>query len=127
MSGSDCEKRRLIAFLADEDLNGNIVDGLRESQPPVKLVTVKEAGLISHPDSEILEWAAAQGRVVVSSDENTMIAEAYERVRRRLPMPGVIIVPQDYSIGAAIEDLALIGYCGDPMDLTDQVRFIHSI
>src|SRR5687767_4532206 len=109
------------------NLNGNIISGLRESQTPVKLVTAKEAGLMAHPDSELLEWAAEQGRVVVSSDENTMIAEAYERVRRGSAMPGVIIVPQGYSVGDAIEDLALIGYCGDPIDLADQVRFIHSI
>ncbi len=56
-----------------------------------------------------------------------MIAEAYERVRGGLLMPGLIIVPQDYSIGEAIEDLALIGYCGDPIEFADQVRFIHSI
>lgn len=117
----------MIAFLADEDLNGKIIDGLRESLTSVKLVTAKEAGLMAHPDAEILEWAAAQGHVVVSSDENTMIAEAYERVRSLMPMPGVIIVPQDYPIGDAIEDLALIGYCGDPIEFADQVRFIHSI
>lgn len=117
----------MIAFLADEDLNGKIIDWLRELQTPVNLVTAKEAGLMAHPDSKILEFAAEEGCVVVSSDENTMIAEAYERVRCGLPMPGVIIVPQGYSIGDAIEDLALIGFCGEPSDLTDQVRYIHSV
>ncbi len=38
----------MIAFLADEDLNGNIIGGLRESQTPVNLVTAKEAELMAH-------------------------------------------------------------------------------
>ena len=82
---------------------------------------------MAHPDAEILEWAASHGRVVVSHDVNTMISAACERVRNQTPMPGLIIVPQEFAIGEAIDGLVLIAHCGEPGDLIDQVRFVQSI
>lgn len=37
-----------------------------------------------------------------------MRAHAEERLRVELPMAGVVLVPQEYPIGRAIDDLALI-------------------
>lgn len=117
----------MIAFLTDEDLNGNIIEALRDIEPSLDLMTAKDAGLMAHPDQQVLEWAASHARVVVSHDVNTMIHAAYERVRNRKPMPGLIIVPQQMAIGEAIEGLVLIAQCGEPGDLADQVRFVQSI
>ncbi len=117
----------MTAFLTDDDLNGNIIEALREVEPSIDLVTAKEAGLMAHPDAELLAWAATHGRVVVSHDVNTMIKAAYERVRNLASMPGLIIVPQEFAIGEAIDGLVLIAHCGEPADLADQARFFQSI
>jgi predicted nuclease of predicted toxin-antitoxin system len=37
------------------------------------LVRVQEVGLRTADDPDILEWAAAQGRVLVTRDRDTMI------------------------------------------------------
>ena len=80
----------MLPLAADESLSGRIIRGLRRRLPNVDLVTAREAGLAGRPDPEVLEWAASEGRVLVTEDENTMIGFARDRVKAGLPMPGVI-------------------------------------
>lgn len=98
-----------VRYLFDEDFNGRIVRGVRRRASPLDTVTVQEAGLRDAPDPAVLEWAAAEGRVVVSHDHRTMRAYAEERLTAGLPMTGLILVRQDYPLGQAIDDLVLIG------------------
>jgi len=55
-----------FAFLADENINPEVVDGLRALG--CDLVTVDELGLAAAPDDLILRRAQAGGRVVVTHD-----------------------------------------------------------
>lgn len=61
-------------------------------------------------------------RVLLSRDYRTMMPFALERVAQELPMPGVIIVSQDFPIRTAIEELEFIAQCGEPEDFVDKVR-----
>ena len=97
-----------VKFLFDEDFNGRVVRGLRRRLPNLDTRTVPQVGLRKAPDPTILEQAASEGRVVVSHDHNTMRYYAEERLMDGLPMPGLILVRQDYLIGQAIEELVLI-------------------
>jgi Domain of unknown function (DUF5615) len=54
----------MLRLLIDEDVHGDIVDGLRRRQPALDLVRVHDIGLSRTPDPLILEWAAQQGRVL---------------------------------------------------------------
>jgi len=98
-----------VRYLFDEDFNGRIVIGVRRRVPTLDTVTVPEAGLKEAVDPAVLEWAAVEGRVVVSHDHKTMRAYAEERLMAGLPMAGLILVRQDYPLGQAIDDLVLIG------------------
>jgi hypothetical protein len=97
-----------VRYLFDEDLNGRIVRGLRRRVPRLDAQTVQSAGLARAPDTDVLQWAATKRRVLVSHDHRTMRAHAEERLRIELPMAGLVLVPQEYPIGRAIDDLALI-------------------
>jgi hypothetical protein len=66
----------MLRLLIDEDVHGDIVAGLRRRQPGVDVVRVQEVGLAHTPDPVILEWAAGQGRVVVSVDKKTLAFDA---------------------------------------------------
>jgi len=85
----------VISLLSDESFSGVIIDELRRVHPALDLLTASEAGLLHRPDPEVLAFAAQHGRLVVASDEQTMIGHAYERVRAGLPMPGLIHASQD--------------------------------
>ncbi len=98
----------MLRLAADEDLDNRIVSGVRERNPDVDIVRVQEAGLSGKDDPTVLEWAAAEGRVLFTHDVNTMTAHAYRRTKNGEPMPGLFAVPRKVPTGAAIDDILLI-------------------
>jgi predicted nuclease of predicted toxin-antitoxin system len=114
----------VLRLLIDEDVHGDVVKGLRRRQQAVDLVRAQDVGLRHTPDAVLLEWAAQQGRVVVSVDKKTLAVDAWDRVARGLPMPGVAILRTLLTIGQAIDDLELIALAGNPDDFRDQVIYL---
>lgn len=72
------------------------------------VVRVRDVGLAQAPDPRILEWAAGEGRVLLTHDRSTMPGFAYERVRSGLSMPGVVEAPRRLPIGRAVDELELL-------------------
>ena len=114
----------MLRLLIDEDVHGDILNGLRRRQLALDMVRVQDVGLSHTPDPIILEWAAQQGRVVVSVDKKTLAVDAWDRVARGLPMPGVAILRILLSIGQAIDEMELIALAGTPDDFQDQVIYL---
>ncbi len=83
----------MLRLVSDENFNGDIVRGLLRRHAELELVRVQDVGLMQTPDPDILEWAASQGRVLLSHDASTVPPAAYGRVGDGKPMPGVFIVP----------------------------------
>lgn len=114
----------MLRLAADENFNNNIVRGLLRRRPGADLVRVQDVGLSGADDPTVLEWAAEQGRVVVSHDVSTLRNHAYARVAAGLKMPGVFEVPNTLSIGRAIDDLLLIVECSLEGEWQGQVRYL---
>jgi predicted nuclease of predicted toxin-antitoxin system len=114
----------MLPLAADGSVHGHITRGLRRSEPDIDLVRVEEAGLRGSMDPIVLEWAAAEGRVLVTQDERTMVGFAWDRVRAGLPMPGVVVRGKSVTIRRALDELLVIACCGQPEDFKDQVRFL---
>lgn len=95
----------MIRFALDEDFNENIVDGFSARVGPVDILDAKDAGMRGASDEEVLEWAARQGRVLLSHDRQTLVPKAGDRIKAGLPMPGLIVMPQQRSMGRCIDDL----------------------
>jgi hypothetical protein len=112
----------MIRFLTDEDFDGRIVRGLRRHYPEIDLLRIQDAGLRTHHDRFILDNAAEMKRVLLSHDVRTMYTYALERISRSQPMPGVILVDQNYPIRTAVQEIAIIALCGEPEELMDKVR-----
>ena len=53
---------------------------------------VQDVDLSGADDPTVLDWAAQQGRVVLTHDVATMISFAYERTQAELSMPGLFEV-----------------------------------
>ena len=100
-----------LHFLADENFDNDIVRGLLHRQPDLDLVRVQDVGLLEMDDTIILEWAAQEGRILLTHDFRTIGTHAYARVRSGLPMPGVFLVSQSDPIGTTIEDILLLSEC----------------
>ncbi len=91
-----------MIFLADENLETELLVQLRRHSPEIDVIDVRDVGLVQTPDEEILQWAADNGPVVITHDVNTMRGIADDRVRAGLPMSGAIIVLDHISFGTAI-------------------------
>jgi len=78
----------MLLLVADENFNNDIVRGLLRRKPDLDIVRVQDVGLRGEEDPVILEWAAQEGRVLLTPDAATMTYFAYERVRAGKPLPG---------------------------------------
>ena len=114
----------MLRLASDENFNGDIVRGLLRRHIELDIVRVQDVGLMQTPDPDILEWAASQGRVLLSHDVSTVPPAAYQRVGDGKPMPGVSIVPDRMAIGQAIDELLLLSLEVDPGEWKDQVLFL---
>lgn len=114
----------MVRFLADENLNNQIVRGVLRQNSNVDIVRVQDMGLSGADDPKVLEWAAQQGRVVLTHDVATMITFAYERIEAGLSMPGLFEVSRRVPIGLAIEEIILIAECSIEGEWEGQVRFL---
>lgn len=113
-----------LRFAADENFNADIVRGVLRRRPSTSIVLAQEVGLGGATDEVVLEWTARNGRILLTHDVRTMTRHAYDRVRRRLPMPGVIEASRRVPLAVAIEDLLLIAECSTPEEWEGQVRYL---
>lgn len=81
-------------------------------------------GVSGTDDPTRLEWAAQQGRVLLTHDVSTITRFAYERVREGKPMPGVFELRRGIPIGRAIEDIILLVECSLEGEWEGQVRYL---
>lgn len=114
----------MLRLVSDENFNGDIVRGLLRRHPELDLVRVQDVGLMQTPDPEILEWAATQGRVLLSHDVSTVPPAAYQRVGDGKLMPGVLILPDHMAIGQAIDEIVFLSLDVEPDEWKDQVLFL---
>ena len=63
-----------VRFLADENLDADIIQGLRSREPAIDILDVKTAGLRGATDPALLELAVRQDRVLIAYDRNTIDA-----------------------------------------------------
>jgi len=114
----------MLRLAADENFNNDIVRGLLRREPELDIVRIQDVGLSGVDDPTVLEWAAQEGRVLLTHDVSTITKYAYERVRAGQAMPGVFEVSRDVPIGRAIEDILLLAKCSLDGEWEGQVRYL---
>src|SRR5215210_886988 len=98
----------MLRLATDEDFNNRILRGLLRRRPDLDIVRVQDAGLAGRGDAEVLEWAAREGRVLLTHDVTTMKRHVGERAAAGLRMPGVFEVSQHTPIALVIKDILLL-------------------
>lgn len=113
-----------MRFLADENLNNDIVRGLLRRKSDLDIARVQDVGLSGADDPAVLEWAAKEGRVLFTHDVCTITRFAYERVSAGKAMPGVFEVSRELPLSLVIEDILLLAECGLEGEWEGQVRYL---
>ncbi len=114
----------MLLLAVDENFNNDIVRGILRRKPDVEIARIQDVGLSGADDPTVLEWAAQEGRVLLTHDVSTITHYAYERVREGKPMPGVFEISRDLQIGRAIDDLLLLVECSLDGEWEGQVRYL---
>jgi hypothetical protein len=114
----------MVLLFIDNDVTDIVVQAVLDHYRDVDLVRARDVGLEMADDPVLLEWAAANERVTISSDSATMTAAAHDRLRFGLVMPGLVILPQSLEYRVAIEDVAAIALCSDPQDWKNKVAYL---
>jgi predicted nuclease of predicted toxin-antitoxin system len=114
----------MIKLLADENFDNTIVRGLFRRNSALDIVRVQDVRLSGEDDPTVLEWAAQEGRVLLTHDVATITRYAYDRVRQGQAMPGVIEIKTDAPIGQVIEDVFILVECSQEGELENQVHYL---
>lgn len=114
----------MISLAFDENFNNDALRGLRRRNPEIDVVRIRDTDLAGAADPDVLEWAAREGRVLVTHDVRTITHHAYERVRAGKAMPGVIEAAPAVPISAVIEHLLLLAECSRPGEWEGQILFL---
>jgi hypothetical protein len=114
----------VVRFAADENFDNDIIRGLLRQKPDLDIARVQDVGLSGADDPTILEWAAEEGRILLTHDVSTMTKFAYERVRAGRSMPGVFEVAHNLSLSQIIEDVLLVADYSLEGEWEGQVRYL---
>ena len=114
----------MIRFLADENLNGKILRGIRRERPDADILRVQDSILYQSADENVLAWAADQARILLTHDIETMVGFANQRIAANRPMSGVIAIRDTLPIGRVIDDLLIILGASEMSDWENIVTFL---
>ena len=114
----------MLRVLLDHDVKSAIQRGLKRKLPDLDLITAFEAGIFTKPDPEVLQWAAENGRIVITHDSNTMSKHAFERVHAGLPLHGVFIIKQKAPLALVLDHLTLLISCTTNEEWENIVLFL---
>jgi Domain of unknown function (DUF5615) len=111
----------MLRLASDADVHGDIIRGLWRRRPGIDLLRSQDSLPLGAPDVDVMSWAAAAGRVLITNDRNTMIGLAYQRVAAGGRFSGLIITSKEQSIGAAIDDILFLADCMSAEEVGGQI------
>lgn len=113
-----------MRFLADENIDNRILRGIKREDETVDIIRVQDTELFQMDDPTILEWAAKEGRILLTHDVNTIPKYAYDRINENKPMPGIIAIHLDVPIGEIIADFLMILGASEAEEYEGQVVYL---
>lgn len=106
----------MLKVLIDHDFNHRILRALVRRIPHLDAVTAHQARLSDRPDTDLIEWAAGSGRVIVTHDRKTMPAHAVLQMKSGRKISGIIVAAQNLPLLDVIRDLEIIVTCSDEVE-----------
>ncbi len=113
-----------VRLLADEDLDADIVHGLRSREPAIDILDVKTTGLRGTKDPDLLRLSAQQGRILITHDRRTMTRHFRDLLASGSSHPGLFIVSQRGAIGEIVESLLLVWLASRAEEWHDKIVYL---
>ena len=112
------------AFLADENFDRRLLDGLVDQVPGLDLKRVQDVGLSGADDPTILRWASLEGRVLLTHDLRTIPYHMADCMLAGITVKGVVVAPRSLDIGDTLDDLLIIAQCSLPGEWENSIRIL---
>ncbi|MCC6802008.1 MAG: DUF5615 family PIN-like protein [Anaerolineae bacterium] len=113
-----------MRFLADENFDNRILRGVSLKHVDFDVIRVQDTEVYQADDAAVLEWAAQEGRIILTRDVKTMPDYAYQRIDAGLPMPGMVEVSRKLSVGQAVEELLIFIGASDAAEWENRVTYL---
>jgi Domain of unknown function (DUF5615) len=111
----------MLGLASDADVHGDIVRGLRRRMPEIDLLRVQDVMPPGTRDPDVLNWAAAEGRVLVTNDRNSIIGLAHQRTAAGESAPGIIATTNRQTIGSTIDDILIVAQCMSAEEIRNRI------
>ena len=111
----------MLKLASDADVHGGIVRGLLRRRPDLDLVRSQDSLPEGTLDPDVLKWAAAEGRVLITNDRRTMIGFAFRRAAAGENVPGLIATTRGQSIGEAVDHILHIAESMPQQEIRERV------
>lgn len=118
-----------LAYLIDEHLRGPLWTAIQRHNAKGKyVIDAIRIGDVGAPplgtdDPQILQWAEANDRVLVTLDESTMPGYLSEHLQSGRQSPGVFTIRPESKMLDVIEYLALAAHASDPLEWMNRVSY----
>ena len=107
-----------MKFYLDEHIPKGVVEGLRRRG--VDVLTVQEAGRSGDSDEKQLAFAAREGRVLITFDDDFLRLDA-----AGVPHIGIVFSQTGHrTVGELIEGLMLIANVIEPNEMKNHIEFV---
>ena len=119
-----------LRYLLDEHFRGDIWQAiLHHNAQSLDTIDVVRVGdppdlPLSTPDSDILVWSEQAGRVLISRDRRTMIAELVAHLQAGRTCPGLFMVRPRSRLADVLAFLVEAASAGDEDQWRDQATYI---
>lgn len=114
----------MMRFAADENFNNDVLRGLRRLHPEIDVIRIQDSEVYGADDPTVLEWAAREGRILLTYDRNTMTKYAYKRIAAGQETPGILVIAPLTPVGQVIDELAAIVGASDAGEWAGKVTYI---
>ena len=105
-----------IKFYTDEHVHPGIAKALWKSN--IDVLTAQQAGMLNAGDDSHLQFATAQGRVMITQDEDFL------KLHAKMNHKGIAYAHQRTSIGKIIEGLLLINEAMTEEEMVNHVEYL---
>ncbi len=98
--------------------------GARRREPAAEFAALRDFGLATRSDPDVLDFAARENWIVVSHGVNTMREAASTRLTAGLPMTGLLLAHQRTPVSQIIESLLLIWAASEADEWAGHIEFL---
>lgn len=118
-------------YLLDEHLGGPLWRAIlrHNAAHPGQPLDVVRVGDPSGPpagtlDPVLIAWAESNGRVLVTSDRQTLLGLLFEHLATGASSPGVFLLPKRFKIPSVVEFLTAASYASEASEWVDRVTYV---